>query len=104
MSIVDKLKSLLGLAGSDDVGASNEEMISCEEALSLVHDFLDGELDSVPASRVKAHFDVCQRCYPHLHLERVFREAMRSAAAGESIPADLRGKVAMLIAEAEAQD
>ena len=104
MSIVDRLKSIFGLAGSSGAEDPPGEMISCEEALSLVHDFLDGELDSVPASRVKAHFDVCQRCYPHLHLERVFRETMRSAASGESTPADLKSKVAALIAEAEAQD
>jgi len=104
MSIVDRIRSLLGLAGSNGAAAPNEELISCEDALSVVHDFLDGELDSVPAGRVKAHFDVCQRCYPHLHLERVFREAMQSAASGESTPADLKSKVAALIAEAEAQD
>ena len=99
MSIVDKLKSLLGLAGSDGAAASNEEMISCEDALSLVHDFLDGELDSVPASRVKAHFDVCQRCYPQLRLEEAFRAAIQKATRGEAAPPELKTRLLHLIAE-----
>jgi anti-sigma factor (TIGR02949 family) len=111
MSIIDKLKSLFGPSGSNglvalngDMSEGGGEMISCEEALRLVHGFLDGELDSVPAGRVKAHFDVCQRCYPHLHLETAFRDAVRRAAGGGTAPSELKSKVAALIAEAEAED
>ena len=102
MSIVDKLRSLLGLAGSSEASAPNDEMISCEDALSLVHDFLDGELDSVPASRVKAHFDVCQRCYPHRHLESTFRDALRRAAGAPAAPDGLRDRLTSMIAEERA--
>lgn len=74
--------------------------ISCEEALRLVHDFLDGELDGVTPAEVKAHFDVCQRCYPHLRFERAFREAMRRACAREAAPAQLRDRLEKMLAEA----
>jgi anti-sigma factor (TIGR02949 family) len=51
-------------------------MISCEEALQLVHDYLDGELERSSETSVKQHFDACERCYPHLNLESLFRDAV----------------------------
>ena len=111
MSIIDRIRSLFGGAAAngasgngrsvDDMGDS--EMIACEEALRLVHEFLDGELGDVPHAQVKAHFDVCQRCYPHLRLETAFRDAVRRAAAGESTPPELKSRVAALIAEADGE-
>ena len=47
-------------------------MISCEDALHRIHEFIDGELEDVSSEQVKAHFDVCGRCYPHLQLEESF--------------------------------
>ena len=70
MSFLDKLKSLF-TGAAHDVGASPSAMIPCEEALSVVDDFLEGELPGVSHEQVKAHFDACQRGYPHLHLEEV---------------------------------
>ncbi len=101
MAFLDKLKSLFTGAARAG-GASSSEMIGCEEALSVVHDFLDGELRGVSHEQVKAHFEVCQRCYPHLHLEEVFREAIRRAGANQRAPAGLKLKLMELLAEADA--
>ena len=46
MSFLDRLKSLFSATGQD-AGNSGSPMITCEEALGVVHDFLDGELDGV---------------------------------------------------------
>ena len=78
------------------------DMISCEDALARVHEFLDGELDDVPADQVRKHFDVCQGCYPHLQLEQVFRDSLRRAAAGETAPDELKSRITTLIQEASA--
>jgi hypothetical protein len=43
MSFLDKLKSLFAGTRQDD-GSSALPEIPCEEVLSFVHDFLDGEL------------------------------------------------------------
>ena len=77
MSLFDRLKGLFGKASPN----GDAEMISCRDALVRVHEYLDGELDDMSEAQVKAHFDVCQRCYPHLQLEGAFREAIRRAAA-----------------------
>jgi anti-sigma factor (TIGR02949 family) len=92
----DRLKGLFG-------GSRGIAMISCEDALRLVHEFLDGELANASADEVRQHFDMCQRCYPHLQLETAFREAVRRATAGESAPPELRDKVAAVLEEARAE-
>lgn len=74
-------------------------MISCQDALKLIYEFLDGELDHVPEEEVRAHFDVCQRCFPHLRLEEAFRAAVKRACRGECAPPELRSRVAELLGE-----
>ena len=96
MTLFDKLDEGAGAGG----GGCGRDSISCEEALRLVHDFLDGELEGVSPAEVKAHFEVCQGCYPHLRLERAFREAMRRACARQTAPPELRDKVERLLSEA----
>jgi len=113
MFIFDSIKRLFGGSSTNGEGSGGEsdgsamdpsEMIPCEEALRLVHDYLDGELDGVSEAKVRRHFEVCGRCYPHLRLESSYREAVRRAAAGEEAPPELRSRVAELLAEAEAED
>ena len=77
-------------------------MMSCEDALKLVHEFIDGELETVSTDQVKQHFDMCQRCYPHLQLESTFRDALRRAAKDTETPEDLRSKLTAMIAEERA--
>ena len=110
MSIFDSIKRFFGGApapdgnGVQDVVDGSEEMISCEDALRLVHDFLDGELGDVPADQVRRHFEVCGQCYPHLQLETAYRDAVRRAAAGEEAPDTLKDRVSQLLAEARAEE
>ena len=101
MSFLDRLKSLFGGTTHNGRG-SVSPMISCMDALTVVHEFLDGELEGVSQDQVKAHFEVCQRCYPHLHLEEAFREAIRRAAAKEQPPAGLKAKLMELLEQADA--
>ncbi len=112
MSFFDRFRRFFG-GGSPaargpapDAAGSGEgpAMTTCEEALRLVHDFLDGELEGATAEEVRHHFEVCQRCYPHLHLETAFREAIRRASAGPGAPAELKKRVSLLLAEARADD
>ncbi|MDZ7781031.1 MAG: zf-HC2 domain-containing protein [Gemmatimonadota bacterium] len=74
-----------------------DDAISCREAVAMVQEFLDGELSEVPAEQVRAHFEACSRCYPHLRFERSFREALIRAGRGESAPAELKRRVEDLI-------
>lgn len=108
MGLFDGLKRMLGLTpegpgsngrNGDRGGVPDVEMITCEEALARVHDFLDGELGDVPASEVRVHFEMCERCYPHLRLEELYRETMQRAAGRATAPDELKERVAALLAE-----
>jgi anti-sigma factor (TIGR02949 family) len=99
MSIIHRIKAWFGGAA----GGTAQEMISCGDALRLVQEYLDGELEGVSHERLKAHFDVCGKCYPHLKFESSFLEAVKRAGAGDAAPGELRTRVAELIAEAASE-
>lgn len=107
MRLVDRLKRLLG-RGNGDAGHSHPSedstppMISCRDALTVLYEYLDGELEGASQEQVKAHFDVCSRCYPHLRLEESFRAALRRAGQGETAPDQLKERLQELITEADA--
>lgn len=84
------------MAGDD----RNQDMISCQEALRFLYEFLDGELEGAPSDQVRAHFDVCQRCYPHLKLETSFRAALQRACGGPCAPPELKSRLLSALAEA----
>lgn len=72
--------------------------ISCQEALRSVYEYLDGELQEHDAECVQHHFEICQRCYPHLRFTAAFRDALHRAAHGQDhAPATLRSKIAALL-------
>jgi anti-sigma factor (TIGR02949 family) len=83
---------------------SDVQRMTCEDALRRVQEFLDGELDDVSPDQVRGHFDICQRCYPHLRFEESFRKAVQRAAGRETAPAELRERLLRMIAEPPAQE
>lgn len=97
MGLVDRLRALLGGSRRDAADSAGSEMISCEEAISVLYEYLDGELDAAPSERVRAHFDACARCYPHLRMEESFRSAVRRASGTKSVPPGLRERLLDLL-------
>ncbi len=110
MTFLDRLKRLLMGRGNgqnhhkNGVGECPEcKPISCMEALERVHEYLDGEMEASDARDVAHHFEVCQRCYPHLRLEERFKEALRQSREKEKCPDHVREQVLALLAT-EARD
>lgn len=102
MSLFDSLRRLFGAErdGASERrggGGHGSQGISCQEALRLVHEFIDGELENVSQAEVQRHFEICARCYPHLRLEQSFREAVRRACAREHAPPELRERVLHIV-------
>jgi anti-sigma factor (TIGR02949 family) len=95
-----------GVGGSGAPADATEgctSSISCQEALAVVYEYLDGDLGDVPAEEVRVHFDICGQCYPHLEFERSFLAAVRRGCAAAKAPPDLKAKVADLLAEVDSQ-
>lgn len=74
-------------------------MISCEEALGRLFEYLDGELDDVDEAQVRRHLEVCKRCYPRLRHEEAFLEAVRRATRGETAPERVRQRIVRFVEE-----
>lgn len=72
-------------------------VLGCREALARVYEFLDGELEDASPDQVAEHFRLCSKCYPHLAMERSFREALCRALKGQHAPDALRGRVLELL-------
>ena len=105
MSFFERLKRLLGSgespaqpSGRAEEGSGACKPISCMEAVEKVHEYLDGELDSVPHEEVAQHFSMCQKCYPHLRLEERFREALERSKGEEACPEHVKSQVLELLA------
>lgn len=101
MSIVDRLWGLIGRAPRGNHGAAQPEMISCEEALAALYEYLDGELTGIRHDRVKAHLDICARCFPKLRVEESFRATVRRATRGEKPSPALRDNLLGALARAK---
>jgi len=80
--------------------AGMKPMITCEDALAVIQEFLDGELPPKENERVRAHFDVCRRCYPRLRVEESFRSAVKMAVDGQQAPPQLKARVRALLDQA----
>ena len=65
----------------------------CSEVLSIVYQFLDGELTQADYTRVRQHLDECARCLQEYGLDQVIKSLVRRCCAHEVPPADLRQKV-----------
>ena len=97
MSILNRIKWLLGFSNPNGDNGSSSVSITCEDALKVVYEFIDGELDNITHEQVMKHFEMCAVCYPHLQLERSFLTTLQNAAMGEKAPAELKSKVLALL-------
>lgn len=78
------------------------EMLTCQEALEWIYEFMDGELPDADADKVDQHFRMCAACYPHLKLEESFRNRLRTAVGQPAVPDTVRSRVLDLLAREEA--
>ncbi|HEX7091307.1 MAG TPA: zf-HC2 domain-containing protein [Longimicrobiales bacterium] len=72
--------------------------VTCREALARLYEYLDGELPDASAEEIRAHFELCQCCYPHLRYATAFQQMLARVASGQRCaPPELRRKVADLL-------
>lgn len=72
--------------------------LSCEEALTRVYEYLDGELDSGEHDAVGRHLEKCRNCYPHFDFERLFLDYIHELGAGEKAKPGLEERVREMLA------
>ena len=67
--------------------------MTCDEAATLLHALIDGELDAGHAREVEAHAATCKRCGAQLAAYRDLRQAMSGRDLAYPAPASLRARI-----------
>ena len=67
--------------------------MSCEHAQTVLHGYLDGELDAARASEFERHLESCPDCLSALEAQETLRSALQRAQLYESAPLALRSKI-----------
>jgi len=74
-------------------------MLSCQECVEGVYEYLDGELDQESAERIREHLEMCKRCYPYFNFERIFLDHIRSHGGGREANKTLEARIRNMLAE-----
>jgi anti-sigma factor RsiW len=75
--------------------------VTCEQSGSLVHGYLDGELDALRAEEFERHLESCSQCIAQLEEQESLRASLRAAQLYERAPVALAMKIKRQIARRE---
>jgi mycothiol system anti-sigma-R factor len=67
--------------------------VSCDLTRSVLHGYLDGELDATRAAEFERHLETCRECANTLGAEESLRSSLQRSALYEHAPVSLRKKV-----------
>jgi anti-sigma factor (TIGR02949 family) len=68
------------------------EVIPCDQVIAKLWEYLDGELSEDQAEKVRAHLDICGRCFPQYNFQRAYKEFIRRSGE-QPLPPGLRRRV-----------
>lgn len=75
---------------------STKREMTCEEALRLLAEHLDGELDAADARDVDEHIRTCRSCYSRAEFERRLKERV-GALREQAVQPEFESRVRALI-------
>jgi mycothiol system anti-sigma-R factor len=77
-------------------------MITCEEAVRQLWEYLDGTLDEADREAIDEHLSFCRRCCGEAEFAEELRNFLRSSADLE-LPDDIRRRLTSTLDELENQ-
>ncbi len=72
------------------MSCGNPHAVPCTEILSLVHEYLDGEVAEVQRIDVVQHLGECPPCYEQVSLVRAVKIVVHRSCTGKAAPESLR--------------
>ena len=78
-------------------GCGEAPTVTCEEALSRVYEFLDGELSKREMRSIRCHLEQCRRCYPMYDWEKLFLDTVSEYGSRPEAHDDLRRRLRELL-------
>lgn len=70
----------------------NTRRLECEEAVRLMLEYLDSELDAGNNAAMQAHLQTCRSCYSRMEFERRLKKIARDVKK-QTAPASLRARI-----------
>jgi mycothiol system anti-sigma-R factor len=67
--------------------------MTCDVSRSLLHAYLDGELDAPRAAEFEQHLEGCASCVGALEAQESLRSSIQRAQLYEPLPANLESKI-----------
>jgi mycothiol system anti-sigma-R factor len=67
--------------------------VSCEQTQTVLHGYLDGELDAARAAEFERHLEICSECLAALEAQEKLRSTMQRGQLYEQAPLSLRREV-----------
>jgi mycothiol system anti-sigma-R factor len=67
--------------------------VSCEYTRTVLHGYLDGELDATRAAEFERHLENCRECENSLASAEALRSSLQRSSLYESAPSSLRKKI-----------
>jgi anti-sigma factor (TIGR02949 family) len=64
----------------------DERVLTCEEALRFLAEFLDGELGTAEDRDVQEHLARCRSCFSRIEFERRLKDRVRALGAADVAP------------------
>jgi anti-sigma factor (TIGR02949 family) len=77
-------------------------MISCQEAIRRLWEYLDGTLGEADHAAIEQHLSFCRRCCGEAEFAEELRKFLRAAADVE-LPDDVRTRLAATLDELESR-
>lgn len=76
--------------------------MTCEDSRSVLHAYLDGELEAPRAAEFKKHLEGCAACARSLEAQESLRSSIHRAKLSEPLPAGLENKIRRQLPESPA--
>ncbi len=80
-------------AGALSNAPMSAPMLDCASVMRHLWDYLDAELTPQRLDEIRAHVEMCQRCYPQYEFERSFLDAIAARRRTHPDPGQLRAKL-----------
>ncbi|MEE9555173.1 MAG: mycothiol system anti-sigma-R factor [candidate division Zixibacteria bacterium] len=68
-------------------------MMTCQEAVDRLNEYLDRELDNLTSDQIDKHLDLCRLCCDHFEFEKKMKSLVQKSCIKEKAPAFLRDRI-----------
>ena len=73
--------------------------MNCQQALQMIHPYLDREQDQIQAAELEEHLEQCEDCYVDYSRQFAMRSALRDASFHYTAPEHFKNRLRSLLAE-----